>query len=131
MSYPDWQHDVEKFHQKFDITRPWIPQPPTIEDAVARCMLLVKKVGELIATMDAEDMVGVSENIVDLIYLAVGTARVYGLDLEPLWEEIHTTNMAKIATSSYKVAKPMGWIPPRVRELLLEQGWEPPGSEED
>ena len=81
---------------------------------------------ELFPAMRRGDMVEVADGIIDALYTIIGTARVYGLDLIPLWDEIHTTNMAKIETSAYKIAKPMGWAAPNLRSILLEQGWEEP-----
>lgn len=49
------------------------------------------------------------------------TARWYGIDLGPLWDEVHRTNMAKVGGKTRadgKILKPDGWQPPRIQELL-------------
>ena len=50
-----------------------------------------------------------------------------GVDLEPIWKEVHKTNMAKIPGNSRKdgkVLKPEGWVSPDIKASLREQGWE-------
>ncbi|NIQ95452.1 MAG: nucleoside triphosphate pyrophosphohydrolase family protein, partial [Desulfuromonadales bacterium] len=37
-----------------------------------------------------------ADALADLIYVAIGAAITYGIDLRPVWEEVHRTNMAKM-----------------------------------
>lgn len=56
-----------------------------------------------------------------------------GLDIKPLFEEVHRTNMLKVGgptRADGKILKPEGWQPPRIRELLIEQGWIEQGRKE-
>lgn len=56
-----------------------------------------------------------------------------GIDIKPLFEEVHRTNMLKVGgptRADGKILKPEGWQPPRIRELLIEQGWIEQGRKE-
>lgn len=70
------------------------------------------------------DCAQVVDGIVDLIYVLVGTASAMGVDLQPVWEEVHRSNMAKkdgpIAEDGKRL-KPAGWTPPAVERVIREQ----------
>lgn len=73
------------------------------------------------------DMAETADGLCDLIYVALGCAVEFGIDLAPLFEEVHRTNMAKEGGATRpdgKILKPAGWQKPRIAELLREQGWE-------
>lgn len=81
---------------------------------------------ELENAMFTNDMEGIADGIGDAIYVMLGTACAYGIDLEPIFEEIHRANMAKLAgpkREDGKQLKPEGWEPPDIEGLLKEQGW--------
>ena len=48
----------------------------------------------------------------------------YGIDIRPIWDEVHRTNMAKEGGGSRtdgKIMKPAGWQPPDIAGLLARQ----------
>ena len=52
----------------------------------------------------------------------------WGVDLDEIFAEVHRANLAKAGGPvriDGKILKPEGWKPPRVRELLIKQGWQP------
>jgi len=66
----------------------------------------------------------VADSIVDLIYVLIGRAISYGIDLRPLWDAVHRANMAKAAgpvREDGKRLKPEGWEPPPIAKLLMSQ----------
>lgn len=63
--------------------------------------------------------------LVDLIYIAIGTAVTFGWDIETAWKRVHTSNMAKlgpdgkpILNAAGKVMKPEGWVAPDLSDLV-------------
>lgn len=57
----------------------------------------------------------------DLIVVIHNTSNAMGIDLEPYFDEVHRTNMAKVGgpKNEYgKAMKPVGWKPPRIFEML-------------
>lgn len=90
-------------------------------DAVAMAM---RTIGKKPAAQP--DMVETADGLCDLIYVALGAAVEFGIDLAPLWEEVHRSNMTKtpgVAREDGKILKGYGFEPPRIAELLRDQGW--------
>lgn len=62
----------------------------------------------------------------DCVFEAVATMVSWGIDPEPIFAEVHRTNMLKsegvFNPLTGKILKPEGWKPPRIRELLTKQG---------
>ena len=66
----------------------------------------------------------IAKEICDVIYVAVGIACMYGIDLEPVWAAVHESNMAKGPQSEPcdgKVPKPDGWQAPDIESILCNQ----------
>lgn len=77
---------------------------------------------------EGPNIVELSDGIADSTYVHLGTASTFGIDIEPIWREVHRTNMAKgVAPGddvvNLKTIKPHGWKPPDVAGLLRQQGW--------
>jgi predicted HAD superfamily Cof-like phosphohydrolase len=65
--------------------------------------------------------------LVDLVYVALGTAVMQGFDFEEAWRRVHAANMLKTKysranpgkrKSSFDVVKPIGWIRPNLSDLV-------------
>lgn len=70
---------------------------------------------------NAPDMPELIDGLCDIKYVVDGTADVLGVDLEPFFEEVHHTNMQKLAgpkDANGKQLKPEGWQPPRIADML-------------
>lgn len=60
----------------------------------------------------------------DLIVVIHNTSNAMGIDLEPYFDEVHRTNMAKVGGPTRedgKKLKPPGWQPPRILEMLKNE----------
>lgn len=69
------------------------------------------------------DLVEAIDGMCDVLVVTYGTAVDFGVDLEPFYDEVHRSNMAKAGgkrREDGKVLKPEGWQPPRIKELLDE-----------
>ncbi len=118
------QQDVIKFHEK--LKRPIGVYPKVIskKDQGLRQSLIAEEFLEVTQAMADEDLVAIADGICDLIYILVGTAIEYGIDLEPIWHDVHRTNMLKeggATRADGKIIKPAGWLPPDVSTLLKLQ----------
>lgn len=121
----DWYQDLVNFHNgardSFD-KKPHIPEPRLVE---MRKTLIKEEIQETFDGMDSNDLVEVADGIVDSIVVLLGTAVTYGIDVRPIWDEVHRTNMAKvdcpIRRDDGKILKPKNWVPPNVVGLLKEQ----------
>jgi predicted HAD superfamily Cof-like phosphohydrolase len=122
----DWQQDIKDFHKEvMNDNFPTQPHIPTEELIALRISLIAEEVSETLTALSKDDLEGIADGIVDSIVVLLGTAVTYGIDIKPIWDEIHMTNMAKKdgeVREDGKKLKPEGWGPPKVKELLIEQG---------
>lgn len=124
-----WQQDVLDFHKKFDCKVGDFPSDSFADADIMdlRFNLIQEEFDELAAAHDLEDFPEFIDAIADSIYVLLGTCVSLGVDLEPIWKEVHKTNMAKAPGNSRKdgkILKPEDWTPPDIKPLLKKQGWE-------
>ena len=121
----DWYADVHAFHDKFGCMIGDGPEPPDDETAALRMRLIEEEHEELKSAHADGDIPGVADALTDMIYVILGTAISYGIDLRPVWDEVQRANMAKTGGGTRadgKILKPEGWTPPNIDEVLASQG---------
>jgi predicted HAD superfamily Cof-like phosphohydrolase len=118
-----WIKYVKRFHEKFG--QPVLSQPTISEDRLdLRVRLMREELQETVKAMWDEDMVEIADGLADLLYVTIGTALEYGIDLDPIFEEVHRSNMAKLPGNlrpDGKIMKPANWKPPQIATLLEKQ----------
>jgi predicted HAD superfamily Cof-like phosphohydrolase len=62
----------------------------------------------------------VADAIVDSIYVLLGMAVAFGIDIHPVWYAVHEANMATLGEDG-KQMKPEGWTPPYIEGILQAQ----------
>ena len=101
----DLTEDVQKFRSKF----------------------LQEELDEYNQAIDKKDHEKAFDGLIDLIYVALGTAYLHGYDFDAGWERVHAANMAKVRCfregdstrgSTWDVIKPAGWTAPVLKDLL-------------
>ncbi|MDX1563818.1 MAG: hypothetical protein R3236_00365 [Phycisphaeraceae bacterium] len=120
----DWYADVYAFHEKFGCVIGEAPAPPDEKTAELRLRLIAEEHEELKRAHDEGDLPGVADALTDMIYVILGTAISYGIDLRPVWDEVQRANMAKTGGGTRddgKILKPEGWTPPDIDQVLAEQ----------
>lgn len=119
------QEQIQEFHRKFGHP---IGTTPKFSRPELRVKLIKEETKEICEALEAGDMIGVADGIADLLYVAIGTAVEMGIDIEPIFNEVHRANMAKVGGATRadgKTLKPPGWTPPWIAEELEKQGWVP------
>lgn len=122
-----WYQDVVDFHRANNAYIGERPAVPPLEVYKLRRVLIDEEVGEVLDAMFQDDLVGVADGIADSIVVLLGTAISYGIDIRPIWNEVHRANMVKAGgprRADGKVLKPEGWKPPDIKSVLIEQGAE-------
>jgi predicted HAD superfamily Cof-like phosphohydrolase len=117
------QDMVEEFHAAMSIpigdrAAPSIAQPGL------RYALIAEELEELRLAMDAGDLVAAADALADLMYVVLGTAVQFGIDLAPVFDEVHASNLRKVGGTKRedgKQLKPAGWKPPDVAGVLERQ----------
>lgn len=140
--------DVGTFHKQFDLpvsdghTRPLKPSV-----TLFRLRFLIEELAEYAAASgfpyltralrhvsaeafcehDPVDLPEVADALVDLVYVALGTAHYHGIPWQAVWDEVQRANMQKVRAtdpsasrrgSALDVVKPVGWTPPDVAGVL-------------
>lgn len=121
----DWYEDIKDFHDNVvgEVTPP-CPKLATKDKRLLRAKLIGEEVTETIEALYNNDLEKIADGIVDSIVVLIGTALVYGIDIRPVWDEIHKTNMAKAGGAfrdDGKLLKPEGWKEPDIASILGEQ----------
>jgi len=121
----DWYQDIVDFHKEVMLdnftTHPHLPDQ-RLKNLRAR--LIEEEVGETLRAMTEGNLVGIADGIADSIVVLLGTAVTYGIDMRPIWNAVHETNMAKKGGSirpDGKKLKPEGWTHPDIERLIKEQ----------
>lgn len=120
------QRMVTEFHERFDIARSERPQWPGDDLHRIRVALIEEELAEFRNAGEAENLLEVSDALADLLYVVYGTAVTYGIDLEPIFREIHRSNMTKSGECERsrrdgKVSKGTAYEPPQIEPILTEQ----------
>ena len=94
---------------------------------------------ELLEFADAQyraDLPAAADALVDLVYVALGTAHLMGLPFDELWRTVQLANLQKERATGaddprskrghhLDVVKPVGWQAPDHVPVLLAHGWKP------
>lgn len=130
--------DVGDFHRRFDLHASDIyPGPVEVPEEVLdfRVKFLEEELEEFKKGRAEGDHEQMFDALLDLVYVAMGTAHFLGYPWEDGWDEVQMANMAKVRAakdgsnskrgSSFDVVKPEGWQPPQIGQVLWFNGFGP------
>lgn len=117
---------VRDFHTKMGRTDLNASKPNLPDQVVStlRLALILEEYTELRESVDKKDIVGVADALGDLLYVVYGAAVTFGIDLEPVFNEIHRSNMTKEgaqAREDGKILKGPNYTPPNLKPILDAQ----------
>lgn len=149
--------DVGNFHEKFGLpnTTYHPAEPHEVDEELLRFRMkfLLEEVQEFAAgagyrlTYDLEEAYEFDvpdeqiernhpemfDALIDLVYVAMGTAHLFGYPWRDGWALVQLHNMRKHRAAKdgsdskrgtqYDVVKPEGWVPPDITDLLKRAGW--------
>jgi predicted HAD superfamily Cof-like phosphohydrolase len=143
---------VREFHRVFDSPTADKPTVPTDERVRFRLRILAEEFVELLEASLAVDridlvevthglsqviddmpvrvdLIEVADALADIDYLSEGMRLEFGIDGDPVANEIHRSNLAKVCPDGTvhrrddgKILKPDGWTPPDIDGVLAKQG---------
>lgn len=121
----DWYQDIVDFHKEVmgdDFPNyPFLPHPSYRR---LRRILIKEEIKETLHAMATNNTVEIADGIADSIVVLLGTAVTYGIDMRPIWDLVHATNMAKkggLLRADGKQQKPEGWKPPDIAREIMRQ----------
>jgi predicted HAD superfamily Cof-like phosphohydrolase len=131
--------DVGNFHEKFALdntthqdTGQRSPMDPELLDF--RLKFLKEELEEFETGMEEEDHEQMFDALLDLVYVAMGTAHLLGYPWQEGWDLVQRANMAKERAAAdgsnskrgtqWDVVKPPGWTPPAIGGLLERHGFD-------
>lgn len=118
------QADVGTFHAVTGVDRSLTPRLVDRDTYRLRDELLMEEADEYFTAAANGDIVGVADAIADMLYIVLGTADVHGIDIGPIFAEVHRSNMTKLDEHGQPVPHPT--IPGKVGKSHL---YEPPNIE--
>jgi len=115
--------DVRAFHDKFGIENPKEPCQLTTDVSEFRVKFMQEELDEYVEATSLGDVEGQIDALVDLVYVALGTAALQGFDWQAHWDEVQRANMSKVRSTgaddprtkrkhALDVVKPSGWKGP-------------------
>ncbi len=119
--------DIEEFHKKFGLERrKGIEKNKDLVDF--RIKFLEEELEEFIDAVRTVDDVKALDALVDIVYVAIGTAYLFDYPFWAAWPEVQKANMKKVrkesSRSKFDVTKPKGWKEPDMKMILeVFKGW--------
>lgn len=102
---------VGEFHRIYDLPVAERPDATiSAEQAALRQALIEEETSELREAVADQDIVAVADALADIVYVAYGTACVYGIDLDAVLDEVHASNMTKLGADGRPVRRADGKI---------------------
>jgi predicted HAD superfamily Cof-like phosphohydrolase len=101
---------------------------PTVIDGQTRELrvkLIQEEFDELKEALAVEDLSSIAKEMADLLYVVYGTAVSYGIDLDPIFREVHRSNMSKVGghkREDGKWVKPATYSPAHIEPIVAGQG---------
>jgi len=114
--------DIDDFHKKFKFQQGKGIKSANYNFGNWRVDFLMEEIAELTDALDNKDDVEILDALVDICYVAMGTAWLLGLPFEEAWKEVQRSNMEKIRQASdrseFDVVKPEGWTAPDIKGII-------------
>ncbi|MGH7229296.1 MAG: MazG nucleotide pyrophosphohydrolase domain-containing protein [Nitrospiraceae bacterium] len=120
----DEQRMVAEFHRRFGIAIGTIPAVPDETTRSLRVNLIREEFDELQEALVQQDLSAIAKELADLLYVVYGTAVSCGIDLEPVFQEVHRSNLSKVGGSRRedgKWIKPPTYSPACIQPILAAQ----------
>ena len=118
------QRMVLEFHQQFGIHVSGRATVPDEKTEALRVRLIQEVFDELQVALKNKDFPAIAKELADLLYVVYGTAVSCGIDMEPVFKEVHRSNMSKIGgykREDGKWVKPSTYSPANLEPILRPQ----------
>lgn len=119
--------DIKAFHGRFQLPALAIPGFLDPEMHAFRSRFLQEELNEFHEAYEDNDLAKAFDALIDLVYVALGTAFLMNLPWQDGWDAVQAANMAKVRAlresdstrgSTYDVVKPEGWQAPDIEAVI-------------
>lgn len=119
---------ISQFHEHFDLAYTGTPRFLDLDLSEFRIKFMQEELDEYKEARANSDLEKQLDALVDIMYVALGTAYLHGFDIAEAFYRVHKANMNKIRVSRedderstrkniHDVVKPEGWLPPYLKDL--------------
>ena len=110
---------LKEFNKKFKINIPKKPSLISENRFLFRNKILLEESAEYIVGAAKGDLVNLSKELVDILYVVYGTILEHGLEdkIEGIFEEVHKSNMSK-DFNEYKMVKGEKYFKPDLKKFF-------------
>ena len=122
------QKMVQEFHEQFGIRISATPSVPDESTQTLRNRLIQEEFEEFQEAMRGNDLSAMAKELADLLYVVYGTAVSLGIDMAPVFKEVHRSNMSKVGgykREDGKWVKPPTYSPASLHKILEAQSVAP------
>lgn len=132
----DMWSDIINFHEKFVLPPAEVPRLLEKDLLEFRLKFMQEELTEFEDACERKDLTKAFDALIDVVYVAMGTAYLMNLPWDKGWQHVQRANMTKIRAlkesestrgSTYDVVKPKGWVPPDrllLAEILIHEHFE-------
>ena len=122
--------DIDNFHKKYGFEKnEKVGIPDDNELVNFRTSFLMEELAEYTNAITKKDSAGALDALVDIVYIALGTAWLFNLPFEKAWKEVQKANMKKIRSKNksekrgtkFDVVKPKDWKAPNIERVIEEE----------
>ena len=122
--------DIDNFHKKYGFEKnEKVGIPDDNELVNFRTSFLMEELAEYTNAITKKDSAGALDALVDIVYIALGTAWLFNLPFEKAWKEVQKANMSKIRAkdktgkrgTKFDVIKPKDWKAPNIERIVEEE----------
>jgi len=122
--------DIDNFHKKYGFEKNEKVDIPNNSELINfRTAFLMEELAEYTNAITKKDAAGALDALVDIVYIALGTAWLFNLPFEKAWDEVQKANMSKIRAkdktgkrgTKFDVIKPKDWKAPNIEKIIEEE----------
>ena len=116
--------DVAAFHGETNSHIAAYPQVLDENLKKLRVNLVMEEAKEVVNSIEKGSLPQIAKELCDLIYVTVGTALACGINLDPVWDKVHESNMTKVGGTKRedgKVLKPANFKKVDIKPLIDDQ----------
>lgn len=93
-----------------------------------RFNFIQEELDEFLLAAKQQNMEEMADALVDIVYVAIGTAVMMGLPWDEMWDEVQRANMTKEKGRTHRghdddLVKPKWWVGPQHKQILSAHGY--------